>query len=274
MEPLSLAPFFRAVNRGTRLGQHAKVTQRGGRGEVRLLTKPAWLLGTSQHWQNVDGGHPRVPALGEKVCQLPQSLQGLLSSEPKSSAEGHEGGWVPNAWHLMPQRRCLQIPGTWERLCPQPDEVWPIQRFLLLSELTALQSIPFPLKQIRVDSSMLWHRFIQGSEGEVRSVVQGGPGMAEGQKRNLGRRRNRRGSEDGPEWDHRSWEGTELRRPCPVLDGAQNSSNVKNWERGCWIQQQGSLSCPWPQALQCGWKSGWRMRIKGEETLTVVLKGR
>lgn len=52
--------------------------------------------------------------------------------------------------------------------------------------------------------------------------------MAEGQKRNLGRRRNRRGSEDGPEWDHRSWEGTELRRPRPVLDGAQNSSNVKN----------------------------------------------
>ena len=143
----------------------------------------------------------------------------------------------------MPQRGCLQIPGTWERLCPQPDEVWPIQRFLLLSELTTLQSIPFPLKQIR------------GGEGEVRSVVQGGPSTAEGWKRSLGRRQNRRSSEDGPGCtDRGSWEGSELRRPRPVPDGAQN--NVENCERGCWIQQQGSLPCPWPQALQCGWKSG------------------
>lgn len=39
--------------------------------------------------QNADGGHPWVPALGEKVCRQPQSLPELLSSEPESCAEGH-----------------------------------------------------------------------------------------------------------------------------------------------------------------------------------------
>lgn len=60
-------------------------------------------------------------------------------------------------------------------------------------------------------------------------MVRGGPGTAEGWNRSLGRRHNRRSSEVGPGCrDHRNWEGTELRRPRPVSEGAQNSSNVKN----------------------------------------------
>ena len=237
---------------------------------------PAWLLGTSQHYDKMQTGViPGCQHRGRKSSNRHRASQGFSHQNPNPLQRGMKGGGSQMRGIWCPKDAACKFLAPGKGSCPQPDEVWLIQRFPLLSELTALQSIPFPLKQIRVDSSMLWHRFIQGSEGEVRSVVQGGPGMAEGQKRNLGRRRNRRGSKDGPEcWDHRSWEGTELRRPRPVSDGAQNSSNVKNWERGRWIQQQGSLSCPWPQALQCGWKSGWRMRIKGEETLTVVLKGR
>lgn len=115
VEPLSLAPFFRAVNGGTRLGQHAKATQRGRCGEVRLLTGPAWLLGTSQHCDKMQTGFiPGCRHWGRKSADGHRASQGFSPQNLNPVQRGTGGGCrkcvasddrVPerlpaNSWHL------------------------------------------------------------------------------------------------------------------------------------------------------------------------------
>lgn len=115
VELLSFAPFFRAVNGGTRLGQHAKATQRGGCGEVRLLTGPAWLLGMSQRYDKMQTGViPGCWHWGRKSADSHRASQSFSPQNPNPVQRGtgrgcrkcvasddHAPERLPaNSWHL------------------------------------------------------------------------------------------------------------------------------------------------------------------------------